>query len=503
MRDAITFKMIIDRKNMRLVNLLLVMLVVLVGGLGSLPGPTAAAASPRTVNVWPTSGSINWATAPIYWFGKATTNPNYNYVDVRVAYDAQSLYIYATIVDYYLWYDPNGTTDPRTYDALGVYLDTRGDSASAPQTSDYFFVSGYRFWPSGNDARWHRQGRGTGSGWDENWTPSPAWTDATGNRFYNSGPNNNSDLDGGWTTSLTIPWATLGLAGPPSSGTSMGLGTILYDRDDALPAPLLVSEIWPETMNQFVPSSWGRIAFSPPAYQAPPSVNPRTITIRRGLNTTSVQDSYVGGGGNCGGGIFGGGDTAHPTDSLFVQNEADVSDFPCFSKSFLQFDLSAIPAGKIIQSAQLVIYAFGGSNPSVAPSSFIQPFAVRDAWNENTLTWNNQPLAAENFPGTWVPVITTFPGWPGVPSAWDVTAIVANAHAMQQPANLALYSADTGYNTGKYFVSSDAGDWDAAGRPTLIIVYGDATGGASPTATPLATSGTPLPARAFLPAVSR
>jgi hypothetical protein len=36
-----------------------------------------------------------------------------------------------------------------------------------------------------------------------------------------------------------------------------------------------------------------------------------------------------------------------------------------------------------------------------------------------------------------------------------------------------LYSADDDYNSGKYFVSSDTGDWNATGRPTLQVVWGN------------------------------
>ena len=51
-----------------------------------------------------------------------------------------------------------------------------------------------------------------------------------------------------------------------------------------------------------------------------------------------------------------------------------------------------------------------------------------------------------------------------------------------------LYSADGAQNSGKYFTSSDAGDWDAEGRPTLRVLLG----------TPLEAVG-----RAYLPLVAR
>jgi hypothetical protein len=461
---------------------LLVVILSMIGVFGTVSPPVAAAVPARRVDVWATSGTVNWAAAPIFWFGKATTNPNDNYVDVRVAYDSQNLYVYASIIDYYLWYDPSGASDPRTYDAFALYLDTKGDGTAAPDADDYFVVSGFRWTTSAGAPSFRRQGRGTGTGWDETWTPTPAWSDSIGYRWNQSGPNNNADLDGGWATTLTIPWATLGLSGAPSSGTTWGMGAILYDRDDQPPAGAVPNEVWPETLEATSPASFGQIAFSPAAYQPPPSVNQQSITIRRGLNASFVQDAYAGGGGTCGGGIYGGGDTPHPTDNLFVQNESDISDFPCFSKSYLQLDLSAIPAGKVIQSARLTLYQFGNSDPTNAPSSYVQVFAVRDAWSETTLTWNNAPLAAENYPGTWVNPLLAFPGWPGVPATWDVTALLANAYASGQAANLAIYSADTGYNSGKYFTASDTGDWNANGRPTLTVTYGDPASGGPPVA---------------------
>ena len=444
--------------------------VCIVGGPSVPVHASAPNVLPRRVNVWPTTGQVDWAKSSIFWFGKATENNNY--VDVRVAYDSQNLYVFATIVDYYLWFDPTGVADPRTYDAFAVYLSNSGGGTTDPQPTDYFFVSGFR-WATSASAPYQRQGRGSGSGWNESWTPSPAWLDSIGYRWNVSGPNNNSDRDAGWATTLTIPWATLDRSGPPASGSVWGLGTILYDRDNQPPNGVVPNEYWPETMNPVTPATWGQIAFNPTGYSAPASRNDQTIVIRRGLNANFVQDAYTGGGGNCQGGIFGGGDLTHPTDDLFVQNEADVSDFPCFSKSYLQFDLSAIPAGKVIQSAKLTIYQFGSSNPAAAPTSDVQVFSVLDPWDETTLTWNNAPLAAENYPGASVAPMTVPLVWPGIPITWDVTPIVADAYQAGQPASLALYSADTGYNSGKYFVSSDAQDWDANGRPTLTIIYGD------------------------------
>ncbi|MCL4368825.1 MAG: DNRLRE domain-containing protein, partial [Actinobacteria bacterium] len=179
------------------------------------------------------------------------------------------------------------------------------------------------------------------------------------------------------------------------------------------------------------------------------------------------------GGGNCQGGIFGDGDRPHPTDQLFVQNQSDIADFPCFSKTFLNFDLAGIPAGKKIVSATLTLHSFGGSDPSQAKPSQIQLLTVDESWDESTLTWNNAPMARENVSVATVDVLKGFPGWPGVPFSWDATQAVAEAYAAGKSANLALYSTDSAYHSGKYFVSSDTGDWNAEARPTLTVSWAD------------------------------
>ena len=437
----------------------------------------------RQVDVRPSQGGATFDTAAIVWFGRATEHDNY--ADVRITYDNANLYVNATVVDYYLWYDQAGAADPRAYDAFGLYLDTDGQRLALPSGDDYFFVSGFRHFPNTSDARWQRQGRGTGTGWNEGWRPTTPWTDQEGGRWYSSGPNSNSDRDAGWGTTLTIPWATLGLAGPPASGATWAIGMQVFDRDDAsTPA---TTAAWPETFSASAPTSWAKLAFNPtvPA----PSTGTSTVRIRRGLNG-QVSDAYAGGGGTCAGGIYGGGDQPHPTGDLFVQNQSDVADFPCFSKTYLSFDLGAVPPGKVIKSAALEVYQFGGSDPTQAQPSYIQLLATTDDWLESTLTWNNAPLASRNYGGTWVNPIQSFPGWPGVKATWNATSPVAEAYAAGRPASLVLYSADSAYHSGKYFVGSEVGDWDANGRPTLVVTYSDSTGQSTstPTATSTATS---------------
>jgi hypothetical protein len=54
-----------------------------------------------------------------------------------------------------------------------------------------------------------------------------------------------------------------------------------------------------------------------------------------------------------------------------------------------------------------------------------------------------------------------------------VSGAVAQAYSAGQPLRLVLYSADDNYHSGKYFVSSDTDDWNAVGRPTLVVQWGN------------------------------
>jgi hypothetical protein len=160
-------------------------------------------------------------------------------------------------------------------------------------------------------------------------------------------------------------------------------------------------------------------------------------------------------------------------DQINIQNQADVADWPCFSKFYITFPLNDIPPGKTITAAEFIMYQFGNSDPSQAQSSLIQVLTINQEWDESTMTWNNAPLAQENISQAWVDPILIFPGWPGVEWRWNISRAVAQAYQAKQSLRLVLYDADTAQHSGKYFISSDTGEWNATGRPTLIVTYGD------------------------------
>lgn len=435
------------------------------------------------------ANTVRWAEAGIFWFGRvdSPSNIGQNYLDVRVAYTEEELVIYANIEDYFVWYDryASSSSDLTQYDAVAVYLDTAYDQATTPQNDDYFFLNGLCLYGCGDGTNHRREARGTGLGWETAWAGN--WFDETWAQWGcntcpsgTCGPNSPGacGLNFGWDTKLHMPWSTFGLSGPPSEGTVWGLGVILYDRDGQPPAGQVAPQGWPETFSTGNPSTWGELVFGLANYEPPqPAHLQGTTIIRRGVGSSIVEDAWVGGGGTCSGGHEGNPDQDnHGSDtSLFVENQDWITDFPCFSKTFLRFHLNAIPPDKVIISATLRIHQWSNARWDEANPSLIWLFSTDNNWQENTLTWNNAPLARENLTTTWVDVITpeNNPGLPGVPYEWNATQAVAEAYAAREPLNIALYTADMYQHSSKYLLSSDAVSAYADARPTLTVTWGE------------------------------
>lgn len=405
----------------------------------------------------------------VMWFGRVTASDNYT--DVRLGYNNSELVIHAQTIDRRIWYNPQpGNGALEDWDAVTLLLHTANENPASPGANSYRFVVQYN--PlSGTEpapAQYKATYRGNGSGWSAQAVNFIARTGWRG-----TGPNSNSD-DKGWTITYRIPFASLGLSSRPPDGTVWRMSLISHDRDSQA-GPPGTSFTWPENADRSAPSSWGSLRFGIPAFNPPGSSNPQTVMIRQGLNGAQVPDADVGGGSLCGGTnmdywSYWGDTNFAGHDDLNVQNQADVSDWPCFSKYYVTFPLNNIPAGKVIRSARLVLYQFGGSDPSLANRSYVHVFSVTDDWNEASLTWNNAPLANENISVSIIDVISG-PPWPNVARDWDVSRALNQAYQSGQPLRLALYSADTGMHSGKYFRSSDFRD--DYHRPALIVEYGN------------------------------
>jgi hypothetical protein len=261
-----------------------------------------------------------------------------------------------------------------------------------------------------------------------------------------------------------------------------GLSLVVHDRDDAA-GTAIPDQMWPAQADALRPLTWGQLRFGIPGYVAP-AVTPRgTVEIRHGLDGQVVADADIGGSAEnqCRGeedhiwSQWGTANWGH-AGQINIQNQSDVGDWPCFGKFYMKFPLDSVPKGKQIISATLTLHQFGqAGEPGKALPSLIQASITSTDWNETQLSWNNAPQAIENVSSLWVKPIgeNEWPGWPGVPRTWDVSAAVAQAYQAGKPISIALYESDEAYHSGKYFVSSQAGDWNAVGRPTLRVTFGD------------------------------
>jgi hypothetical protein len=443
-------------------------LLLLVVGQSSQATPLAPL---REVNAPYFSDGLHFDETAVFWLGRVT--PHENYADVRVGYVPWAFWVHVNVMDEYLWYDTSPSPGTLTdWDAVTLYLDKRSSPGNVP-TSDSYRFDGQLNAGEPRD-RWQAAYLGDGA----SWTSIPI-TFTTYNTSYGDVPPNVVGYHQGWFIAFSIPFANLGLSGSPPQGTVWRLGIRLHDRDAAT-GPVEPDKSWPENMVPDQPSSWGILRFGLPSYvMSTPVGRQGTTIVRQGLNGAVVQDGVVGGNTLCGGDVndyfqqWGNLNYAHDT-VLNVQNVEHISEWPCFSKAYITFPLTAMPAGKTVISATLTLYHRGNPGPAPEPA-YIQVLTVNEDWNEATLTWNNAPLARENLGGVWIASVPVAPPDPGIPYNWDVSRAVAEAYTAGQPLRLALYAASGPFHNGRYFHSSDVDDYNAIARPTLTIAWGSAT----------------------------
>jgi hypothetical protein len=420
--------------------------------------------------------NILFSQSAVFWFGQVT--PAMNYADVRVGYNDAMVQVSVHIFDRQLWYNRFPTPSTLTnWDAVSLYLNLDGAVGSMPTPNSYRFIVQLNNCSSPWDP-YQTALQGNGSGW----VSVPA-NFTTGSCWRGQGLNDETKEARGWHAVFKIPFASLGLSGPPASGSAWRMGVSIHDRDDGAGTPI-PDQRWPQEMDSNQPKTWSELHFGMPTFEPPDTSVSEMITIRHGLNGAVVVDGEVGGHTICGQAYWpdefftGWGQANYAGYEQFnVQNQWDVADFPCFSKYYIAFPLGSLPVGKIVISATLTLHKTGnagqGKDPPPGPS-LIQVLTVKDSWQEETLTWNNAPLPMENVAAAWVePHEAGEVSWPGVPYDWNISRAVSEAYARGEPLRLALYTADTQQNSGKYFVASDIGEWNAEGRPTLEVVLGN------------------------------
>ena len=90
-------------------------------------------------------------------------------------------------------------------------------------------------------------------------------------------------------------------------------------------------------------------------------------------------------------------DTWHADNNLGERGDLMIKYWTIYgeianTRAFIEFDLSSIPANSTIDSAKLSLYHWPDNDHSTLSGSnvcWIQ--RVIEPWNENTITWNNQP----------------------------------------------------------------------------------------------------------------
>lgn len=426
--------------------------------------------STRRVNVPHFEDSIRFTQTAIVWFGEVT--PTNNYVDVRIGYNQDELYVRAAIFDRLLWYDTSPESQNLTdWDSMSLFLYTADHPGELITPNAYRFDSQLSDGPANREA-WQAAYQGDGDGWVLTDIPFTSISGYSWESDYEGGLNN-GDNNRGWLVLYRIPFSSFGLSGPPAEGTLWGLGMSVQDRDDAEGSPI-ADQVWPEGLLAQNPNHWGELLFGVPGFSPGASTYGGTVTVQHGVDGMMVKDAHAGGHSVCGEGMDfwteWGERNYSGYEQFVVQNQANLADWPCFSKIFITFPLDSIPTGKVIRDAKLTIIHFGNSQPSDALRSWIQVLTVGEEWEEATLNWNNAPLAVENITGTWVEPLLNEPEWPGVPIDWDVSRAVEQAYQSGEPLRLALYSADGAQHSGKYFYSSDA---YGAAKPMLTVEWGE------------------------------
>lgn len=433
------------------------------------PPPVPPQADTLRVNVPYFQDQVRFSQAAIFWFGEVSlTN---NYTDVRVGYTQSEIVFRLAIFDRLLWFDSSpAPSDLLNWDSASLLIELSGSGQGLTSTA-------YRFDAqlngSGDRTAYELSYRGENGAWA---TDNVNFMTTDG---YRGGGFNNYQDNRGWIVEYHIPFTALGLTGTPSAGETWRLGLVVHDREDAL-GNELSQKSWPEQLSNTQPGTWGELRFGLPAYVPPVIPNAGTVTLRNGLNGVTVRDAAAGGttGNLCPGDPtyiwnYWGTDTFSGAVDFNIQNQGDLADWPCFSKYYVSFPLHDIPAGKVITGARLTLHLFGNSDPNLAEDSLIQVFSLAGEFDDENLSWNNAPLALENVAQTWVE--PSGPPWPYIPYTWDVTLAVAQAYHSGSPVNLAFYSADGPQHSGKYFVSSEFGDWPEGRtyRPTLVVTWGN------------------------------
>jgi parallel beta-helix repeat protein len=165
---------------------------------------------------------------------------------------------------------------------------------------------------------------------------------------------------------------------------------------------------------------------------------------------TANKDAYV--------------DTLHPDRNYGSEDKLAVIDWSTHTvRSYIEFDLSSIPDGYVIQDAKLELFYDGCDSFG----SEIGAYKVTSNWDEALITWNNQP----NFDSTLIDVITLGcdSGKVGDFVSWDITDIVQKWVDSSVPNHGILVKTTEEIGTENFDIFCSSEYSDPARHPKLII----------------------------------
>jgi type IX secretion system substrate protein len=189
----------------------------------------------------------------------------------------------------------------------------------------------------------------------------------------------------------------------------------------------------------------------------PFTVMAQTQTLTLHPNATVGKDAFV--------------STLNPTTNYgtYVENDAidwTVSGTPFTSRSFIYFDLSALPVGATIISANMNLYGLTSSSNSQlstgSNSCYLQN--VTSTWNESTVTWNNQPTTTTTNEVTLAQSTSTSENYLNI----NVLSLVNDQITNSYYGFMLRLLNETTYNS-MVFGSSD--NTDTTKWPMLVVQY--------------------------------
>jgi hypothetical protein len=157
-------------------------------------------------------------------------------------------------------------------------------------------------------------------------------------------------------------------------------------------------------------------------------------------------------------------DSSNPTVNFGQAEELHVANIATLTLvtrlSLIRFDLSLLPAGAVVNRAELRLHQIRGSGDDWT----INLNRVMTPWAEETVAWNNRPLSVALYNGLLVPD----PGAADAEVVWDVTDLVRTwAYALQSNNGLELVGNPV--ENGSF--ARAFGSRESATPPELVIDY--------------------------------